>query len=258
MSELIIESQSEGQTEQLAQSLLMALIPGDLVTLEGDLGAGKTTLARALIRAGLRNSEAEVPSPTFTLVQSYDGMPFGNLAHLDLYRIEDPDELHELGLDEALETGIAIIEWPQKAHGQLPTPTLAISISIGEGDERSFNIDGTASALDRVNRSLKIREFLNLNGHTESERSPLMGDASARSYEVITPKNNADTQPVILMNAPEQPDGPPIRDGKPYSKIAKLAENVGAFVGVSTILADNGFRVPEIYAQDLECRITAH
>ncbi len=230
----------------------MALTPGDLVTLSGDLGAGKTTLVRALIRAGLGDAHAEVPSPTFTLLQSYEGLPFGSLAHLDLYRLEHPDELQELGIEEALDTGMAIVEWPQKAQGQLPTPSLEITIGIRSGDKRDFEIRGSDSAMHRMERSLQIREFLDTNSHADSLRTPLTGDASTRSYETITPQCEPRHDAVILMNAPEQPDGPPIREGMPYSKIAKLAENVSAFVGVAKILENNGFRVPKIFAQDLD------
>ena len=92
------------------------------------LGAGKSTLARGLIRALTRPDE-EVPSPTFTLVQYYDGAGL-RLAHFDLYRLTRPEELDEVGLDEALDQGAAIIEWPDRLHGHLPPDRLDIEIAV--------------------------------------------------------------------------------------------------------------------------------
>ncbi len=115
-------------TEALGAAVARALEPGDAVCLWGPLGAGKTTLARGLIRALTRPDE-EAPSPTFTLVQSYDGPRFA-IAHLDLYRLAGPDEVRELGLDEALEAGAAVIEWPERLSGRLPADRLDIRLSM--------------------------------------------------------------------------------------------------------------------------------
>lgn len=239
----------EARTNRLANDIAMALRPGDLVGLEGDLGVGKTTLARALIRAAADNDLLEVPSPTFTLVQTYPDLPFGSLAHFDLYRITHPSELDELGLEEALELGAAVVEWPQNAQGSLSEPSLSLSITAGTDDQsRNITIAGKAEAVGRLERSLLIRRFLEENDYGDARRVHLTGDASTRSYETIQSGTETD---VILMNAPEQPDGPPIRDGKPYSQIAHLAENMRAFVGVDLLLEANGFRVPEIFSHDI-------
>ncbi len=98
-------------TERLGARLASLLRQGDALCLSGPLGAGKTTLARGLIRA-LTTPDEEVPSPTFTLVQFYETAAFA-LAHFDLYRLSDPDEASEVGLDETLDVGVALIEWPQ-------------------------------------------------------------------------------------------------------------------------------------------------
>jgi tRNA threonylcarbamoyladenosine biosynthesis protein TsaE len=124
----------EAATQALGEKLAGALRPGDAVCLTGPLGAGKSTLARALVRA-LTSPEEEVPSPTFTLVQFYDGPDFP-VAHFDLYRLTDPDEAYEIGLEEALEDGAALIEWPQRLEGRLPANRLAIDITPSD--------DGTA------------------------------------------------------------------------------------------------------------------
>src|SRR5215207_6038059 len=101
----------ERATVRLGEDIAMALRAGDALALSGDLGAGKTTLARGLIRAMAGEEKLDVPSPTFTLVQSYETrVP---LHHFDLYRLTSPSELDELGLDEMLASGAALIEWPE-------------------------------------------------------------------------------------------------------------------------------------------------
>lgn len=119
-------------TARLGAAVARALGAREAVCLTGPLGAGKSTLARALVRA-LTTPDEDVPSPTFTLVQFYEAaFP---LAHFDLYRLSDPDEAYEIGLDEALEDGAAIIEWPQRLEGRLPPDRLDIDIGI-DGDGR--------------------------------------------------------------------------------------------------------------------------
>ncbi len=120
-------------TAALGAAIAPALKAGDTVCLFGPLGAGKSTLARGLIRA-LTSPDEEVPSPTFTLAQTYQGRDL-TLAHFDLYRLKSAAEAHELGLDEALDTGCAIIEWPERLEGALPASRLDIELSI-DGDVR--------------------------------------------------------------------------------------------------------------------------
>ena len=115
-----------GATTRLGAAIAPLLAPGETVLLYGPLGMGKSTLARGLIRALTRPDE-DVPSPTFTLVQFYDSTP--PVAHFDLYRLTDPDEAYEIGLDEALEDGAALIEWPQRLEGRLPPDRLDIEIT---------------------------------------------------------------------------------------------------------------------------------
>jgi tRNA threonylcarbamoyladenosine biosynthesis protein TsaE len=128
-----IELADEAATADLARRLAGWLKPGDVVTLRGDLGAGKTSFARALIRA-LSDEAPEVPSPTFTLVQSYETSA-GPIHHFDLYRIQSPDELTEIGWDEALGGGIVLVEWPERAGNFLPASRLDLTIEFGSTAE---------------------------------------------------------------------------------------------------------------------------
>ena len=131
----------EAGTAAVAAELAAQLASPCVIALWGDLGAGKTSFARALIRAmpGVDGAQ-EVPSPTFTLLQTYD-TDAGPLYHFDLYRIEDPSELMELGWDDAIDEGICLIEWPDKAGNQLPTDRLDINITHGSTpDARTIKI----------------------------------------------------------------------------------------------------------------------
>ena len=119
-------------TNELGAALARLLRAGDIVALYGDLGAGKTTLARALITE--LGYSGEVPSPTFTLAQSYDLSPVA-VWHFDLYRIDDPDEIIELGLEEALAESITLIEWPERMESQLPADRLDVELTYTDNEE---------------------------------------------------------------------------------------------------------------------------
>ena len=119
----------EAATAHLAQRFAHILKIGDTLLLQGPVGAGKTFFARALIRQRLGRGE-EVPSPTFTLVQTYPD-PDGDIWHCDLYRLTHPDEALELGLEEAFETAICLIEWPDRLGQSLPQDALHLVFSAG-------------------------------------------------------------------------------------------------------------------------------
>jgi tRNA threonylcarbamoyladenosine biosynthesis protein TsaE len=127
--------EGEAATTRLGEAIAEALQAGEAVCLSGPLGAGKSTLARGLVRA-LTTPGEEAPSPTFTLVQFYDG-PRLKIAHFDLYRLSDPDEAYEIGLDEALEDGAAVIEWPERLAGRLPPDRLDVEIALGETSDEA-------------------------------------------------------------------------------------------------------------------------
>ena len=120
----------EAATARLGEAVARVLQRGDVVCLSGPLGAGKSTLARALIRA-LTTPDEDVPAPTVTLVQFYEG-PRLKVAHFDLYRLTDPDEAYEIGLDEALDEGAALIEWPERLEGRLQGDRLDIEIALAD------------------------------------------------------------------------------------------------------------------------------
>ncbi len=137
-------------TERLAAALAPLLVPGDVVALGGDLGAGKTTLARALIRTLAADPDEEVPSPTFTLVQSYE-TPAGPVWHFDLYRLAGPDEMLELGWDEALATAIVLVEWPERLGPLLPAGRLDLVLAA-TGSESREDVLGGAGWAGRLGR----------------------------------------------------------------------------------------------------------
>ncbi|MCR8549595.1 tRNA (adenosine(37)-N6)-threonylcarbamoyltransferase complex ATPase subunit type 1 TsaE [Salipiger sp. P9] len=124
----------------LAAALSEKLRPGDVLLLSGGIGAGKTHFARCLIQA-LQDPPEDVPSPTFTLIQVYD-TPAGELWHSDLYRLSDPDQCIELGLTDAFESAICLVEWPDRLQDLAPESALSLSFGPGETDEsRSLALD---------------------------------------------------------------------------------------------------------------------
>jgi tRNA threonylcarbamoyladenosine biosynthesis protein TsaE len=128
INNLEFESNSETETADFADSFASRLERGDVILLHGNLGAGKTVFARALIRALTGDNALEVPSPTFTLVQTYD-TPLGTLWHFDLYRLKHSEEIYELGWEEALSEGLVLVEWPERLGALLPPFRLDIHLS---------------------------------------------------------------------------------------------------------------------------------
>lgn len=126
-------------TGALGAKIAAGLRRGTAVALDGELGTGKTALARAVLRA--RGLKEEAPSPSFSLVQSYD-LSGLTISHFDLYRIEHDAELPELGIEDALDHGAILIEWPQRAYGLLPDDTLLVHLVSGAQGQRHVELSG--------------------------------------------------------------------------------------------------------------------
>jgi tRNA threonylcarbamoyl adenosine modification protein YjeE len=241
---------NEEALHRLVTDIAIALEPGDMITLSGDLGAGKTTFARALIRHLAGDQTVEVPSPSFTLIQIYD-LPRFPVVHADLYRVSGANELAELGFEDLPAGAVTLLEWPDRAAGVLPPDRFDIAITLAPElglEHRNLVITGHGTFATRAERMAAVRKFLDESPYADAERKRIAGDASARSYERLTMGDRH----VILMNSPRRPDGPPVRNGLPYSAIAHLAEDVKPFVALAHGLKQRDFSAPEIYATDLD------
>jgi tRNA threonylcarbamoyl adenosine modification protein YjeE len=247
---LTLALENEQATHRLVVDVANALEPGNMLTLSGDLGAGKTTFARALIRHLAGNPTIPVPSPTFTLVQSYD-LPRFPLLHADLYRLSGPDELAELGLDDLADETVILMEWPDRAEGRLPRDRIDIALTLSPEhglEYRDVVVTGFGTLAKRVERIAALQDFLDRTDYAEADRRRMQGDASSRIYEHLRNEGKS----AILMNSPRRPDGPPVRGNKPYSVIAHLAEDVKPFVAMANGLRERGFSAPEILEVDLD------
>lgn len=212
----------EMMTAALARMLAATARPGQTILLDGPVGAGKTHFARAFIRARQGDAAEDVPSPTFTLVQTYDDPLGSEIWHADLYRLTDPSELDELGLDEAMDHAICLIEWPDRME-VLPPDALTIAIANNPDPAlRQITLIGGTDTTRAVQRA----RFVASAGWGEARVLPLAGDASARRYfRLIGPQGRA-----VLMDDP--------------------SGSVRPFVTMTDWLRDRGFGAPELLAQD--------
>ena len=246
--ELTCDIATEAGMAALGRELALFLSAGDWVGLDGDLGAGKTTLARAIIRAlDEPAADTEVPSPTFTLIQLYDDLRVP-VAHCDLYRLEDAFEIDELGIEDIADSHICLIEWPGRLDERVPVDRLAIELSIS-GTGRRVVLTGHGRMAARLERIDAVRTFISASEFAGADRHLFQGDASSRRYEKLL---MPDGRCCLLMDMPDVPDGPPIRDGKPYSSIAHIATGIRSVIAVNAELAARGYSAPQTIACDLD------
>ena len=212
-----------GLTTAFARALAPELRAGDTLLLDGPVGAGKSHFARALIRARLDNPAEDVPSPTFTLVQTYDGAP--PLWHADLYRLTDPAEVDELGLLDALPDAIALIEWPDRMGPVAGALTLCIQPQ-DDPDLRQITLSGDPALWARAVRAAARAAFTHQAGWGDAQVAFLAGDASARRYFRLT----RDGETAVLMDAD--------------------AATLAPYLAMTGWLRDRDFDAPRVIAAD--------
>ena len=262
---LTLHIEDETMTAALAAEIAARAGAGDVIALKGPLGAGKTAFARAFLRA--LGETDEVPSPTFTLVQTYqpEAAP-APVHHFDFYRLEHADDAYELGIEDAFADGISLLEWPERIAGLLPADHLEVAIEVpvdagadiaaGAEEGRVFELTGHGSWVARIRdlletilandddenggdemadadhnpeRLIQAVEFLGHAGWENVYLSPVAGDASFRRYFRVTGRDEATA---ILMDAPPE------------------QEDVRPFVSMANHLLGLGLSAPEILAKD--------
>jgi hypothetical protein len=242
---------SPDDTVRFAARIADFLRAGDLVTLSGDLGVGKTTFARALVRHLAGDPELEVPSPTFTLMQLYDTASFP-VVHADLYRIRSASELAELGWDEASDGALLLVEWAERIGDALPEDRLDVTLSIDADDPetaRTAVVTGYGHFSARIAQTQAVESLLERAGFADADRAYLTGDASTRAYERLTAE---DGRTALFMTSPPRADAPVLRFGKPYHEIARLAGDIRPFLAMDAALRQQGVSAPEVYAADAQ------
>jgi N-acetylmuramate 1-kinase len=240
MSERDLHFSSPAQTEAFAAMLAMWARPGMAILLTGDLGAGKSTFARAFLRALADDPELDVASPSFPLIQTYDETRIA-AAHVDLYRLTSRHEIAELGLDELIATHVMLVEWPQVLDANLTPHCLTLDFS-GSGEARDVRLRAKGDWATALLRNAEIEEFL----QPPAARKFFEGDASSRRYETLDRHGHT----TLLMDMPQRPDGPPVKFGKTYSAVVHLAESIHAVLAINNHLIELGYSAPQIIQAD--------
>ncbi|MGB0669860.1 MAG: tRNA (adenosine(37)-N6)-threonylcarbamoyltransferase complex ATPase subunit type 1 TsaE [Rhodospirillales bacterium] len=243
---LVTTLADEAATEAFGAALAPLLSTGDVLALDGTLGMGKTVLARGLARALMDEPDLEVPSPTFTLVQVYEGLD-ETLFHFDLYRLVASEEAYEAGIEDAFGDGISVIEWPDRLGGILPRQALWLQLTPAK-EGRTLTVWGPPAWAKRLRPLLK-RSFLQAAGWGDAEVTVLAGDASFRRYD----RAHLAGERRVLMDAP-----PPEEDIRPFAAIARHLSGLG--LSAPAILAENagaGFLLLEDFGDDTYTRLLA-
>ena len=224
---LTLDLPTEKDTAALGRALSGMLKAGDALLLQGSIGTGKSHLARAFIRARL-GQDTEVPSPTFTLVQTYPGTP--DIWHADLYRLTHPDEVAELGLEDAFQSAICLIEWPDRLGSCLPAnPVRLILETIGEGRRATLTSGDRPGFNATLLRYVHAEAFVDAAGWRDADRQPLAVDASTRRYERLSLPG----QKAILMDAPPGQ----VDSAVDFAKIDRHLQSLG--ISAPKIFADD-------------------
>jgi len=243
---LSADLRDEAATARLAEDVAAVLRPGDLVALSGEVGAGKTSFARALIRALAADPNLEVPSPTFPIRIDHALARFP-VVHADLYRLRGAEELDEIGLEEALNGAAVLVEWPESLPQELAANRLDVSLELAPPGRRA-ELLGRGSWPERLARTAAVRAFLDRSGWPGARRVPLAGDASSRAYERVLRNGEA----AVLMNAPARPEGPLLYAGRSYDAVAHRALDVCPFLAIGGELRRAGFRAPSVRAAEAD------
>ena len=239
----------ETATAALGAELSLVARRGDVVLLDGDLGAGKTTLARGFIRAvHADDTSIEVPSPSFPILQTYEEARLP-VAHLDLYRVRAAGELHELGIDDLRDRHVLLVEWPALLSPRSCRPTASTVRLVHDGGGRRAELVGEGNWASRA-AAPRVGAHVPRVRRMEGCRSAATSRATLR--RAATSGFAASDRCAILMDMPARADGPPVRDGKPYSAIAHLAEDVRSVVAVTDALLARGLSAARIYDRDVE------
>jgi tRNA threonylcarbamoyl adenosine modification protein YjeE len=237
---------NEDDTVALAGTLALWARPGFVINLLGELGSGKSVLARAFIRAlFLPEKESDVPSPSFPLLQVYEETRLP-VFHADLYRLSHAAEAEELGLNDLMHSHCGVVEWADRLPALFSGDSLTIRLS-GSGPRRRADVSARGGWIQALRRNAELEHFLALAPFKLGSRRYFEGDASARRYEKVA-ENGRER---LLMDMPQRPDGPPVQNGKPYSAIAHLAEGLTAVVAINRHLVEKGYSAPQIIRCEL-------
>ena len=246
-----VDLPDEAATRTLARWLAGFARANDFITLSGDLGAGKTAFARAYLRAATADPDLEAPSPTFTLIQSYDAPHFA-IVHADFYRLRGAEELVQLGWDETIEGAVTLVEWPDRAAAALPGDRLDITLTFDPSrgpDFRRAELRARGAMAGRFKRARAIEILLERAGWARAHRANMYGDASTRAYERLTNQNG---ETAILMISPPRAGGPGLRFGKSYPEIARHSLDIKPFLAMAEGLRGLGYSTPQVLAHSVE------